>query len=438
MMNADKLTKKELIERIKLLETENEALKKAFEREINDNEGKRNTHAQIENEVNFRGFFDNVPIAIFETDTNGFITLANKYAAEYFGYSQEEIEPKKLHFSELVSPEDIGKAVKNFQKIFNFKEIGSYEYKARKKNGEVVYLVVRGSLIYSGGKVSGYRGFALDLTEQKLLKRDMENLIEELRYANEKLTQEAFNQIELNEKLKQSEASLEEALEQKNKFFDIIAHDLTSPFNGFLGLLELLNTDFVNMSLHEIRNMADTLHNSAQNLFKLLRNLLEWSRSQAGRMQVLTEALSPYEAAESVLQVSSTALKHKEITAVNNISKEHLVIGDRNLLRTVIRNLILNAMKFSERGGEIRLESKEAGGCIEISVCDDGCGISEETLPFLFVIDKKTSTAGTEGEPGTGLGLILCKEFVDIMDGEISAESKKGEGSSFRFTIPKA
>jgi len=265
----------------------------------------------------------------------------------------------------------------------------------------------------------------------------MEMLIDKLRQTNEKLSYESNRQAEVNEQLSKSEQEMKAALEQKNKFFDIIAHDLTSPFNGFLGLLEELTDDFYKLKLSEIKEMTNLINKSAVNLHKLLRNLLEWSRSQTGRLTVNAENLHLWLISKETLQQLTPSLALKNIKVVNDISKDLVVFADRNLLNTVISNLVQNAIKFSERGTEIRLESVKKELHIEISVIDQGEGIEPDSLENLFSIDKKNNTLGTEGEQGTGLGLILCKEFINIMNGEIWVESKPGKGSKFTFTLLK-
>ena len=240
-------------------------------------------------------------------------------------------------------------------------------------------------------------------------------------------------------KIKETEDALKESNDTKDKFFSIIAHDLKSPFNAILGFSKILLEDHKKIDAEKREKLIITVNNSAKRAFELLENLLTWSRSQLGRIKYSPEKLFlKIRLFETMLYVQEQASK-KNIIILDDVLEDVLIYADKNMLAVVLRNLISNAIKFTGNGGSILISSKEQknSNFIEISVKDTGVGIPKESIDELFQIDKNISTIGTENETGTGLGLILCKEFVEIHGGKIWVESTEGEGSTFIFTIPK-
>lgn len=224
---------------------------------------------------------------------------------------------------------------------------------------------------------------------------------------------------------------------QKDKFFSIIAHDLRGPFSSFLGVTQLLDEMLPELSREEIRDFAASMRTSATNLYSLLENLLQWAKNQQGLtpftpMKELMLSLVN----ESILTLLEPA-KNKGIEIVNNIDGDIEVFADKNMLQTVIRNLVSNAIKFTPKGGNITLSAKaNSASDVEISVKDSGIGMNETMVNNLFQLDAKTNRPGTEGEMSTGIGLLLCKDFVETHGGEIRVESEEGKGSVFHFNIP--
>lgn len=242
-----------------------------------------------------------------------------------------------------------------------------------------------------------------------------------LKHAEEQIIQKNKELLELNA--------------SKDKFFSIIAHDLKGPFTGFLGLTQLIKKgDLSNEQMKEIGSM---INESAQNLFNLLENLLEWSRTQTGTIEFTLEKLILRNIAlEAISSVQGLSTK-KNINITYEESSDIIILGDYNMLNAILRNLISNSVKFTPQGGQIAIQAKELIDCFEISVIDTGIGIDKENLQKLFRIDIYHTTRGTEKERGSGLGLILCKEFVGKHGGKIWAESELGKGSVFKFTLPK-
>ncbi|MEI6437094.1 MAG: HAMP domain-containing sensor histidine kinase, partial [Bacteroidota bacterium] len=224
---------------------------------------------------------------------------------------------------------------------------------------------------------------------------------------------------------------------EKDKFFSIIAHDLRSPFNVILGLSQILAEDLRSMTLGETQKIAVSLRNSATKLFRLLENLLQWARIQQGLIPFNPELVQLLPVVNESIAIALEPAKIKGIDITCNIPEDLMVFTDRNILQTVIRNLVSNAVKFTPKGGKIQLFSKVTDdNNILFSIKDSGIGMSHEMVDNLFRLDVQTNRKGTEGEPSTGLGLIICKDFIEKHGGKIFAESEVGKGSTFIFTLP--
>jgi signal transduction histidine kinase len=241
-----------------------------------------------------------------------------------------------------------------------------------------------------------------------------------------------------NLKLQRSEADLTELNATKDRFFSIIAHDLKNPMNTFLGFSELLSDSYGELKEAQIREFIEIIHKSAKHLFSLLENLLQWSRSQTGRMVLKPQRVDVMNAVAEDLPLLAATAEKKCIQFTAEIERGTVVYADPRMVATVIRNLLSNAIKYTKSGGEVRMVSRETGEFVEISVIDSGIGISSSDQKKLFRIDVHHTTAGTADERGTGLGLILCKDFVEKSGGTIWVESEEGKGSTFAFTLPKA
>jgi len=240
-----------------------------------------------------------------------------------------------------------------------------------------------------------------------------------------------------NEKLRESEQRLIELNATKDKFFSIIAHDLRSPFNALISGTQFLKDCYSSLEKDTLDMVIDELHSSSKNVFVLLENLLEWAKSQSGNISYDPEALNLCALIKIVISVFTKNIKDKNIRIVNTVDPNLSVYADMDMIGTVLRNLCGNAVKFTTDGGSICFTSSDKGKFIEITVSDTGTGIPAEDIDKLFRIDTKYSKIGTAGEKGTGLGLILCKEFVGKNGGTIRIESVYGKGSRFIFTLPK-
>ena len=230
---------------------------------------------------------------------------------------------------------------------------------------------------------------------------------------------------------------LEKINGEKDKFFSIIAHDLRGPFSGFLGLTEALVKRLPDMTLLEIQEITLLMRNSAVALFRLLGNLLEWSKLQRGLTVFDPRFFQLYNCVTEYFELANQLSSQKGIQINYDVSINIEVYADEKMVETIIRNLLSNALKFTARGGEINVSAtKYQDNWIEISVSDTGIGLSELLLSQLFKIDSHSSRKGTEGEVSSGLGLLICKDFITKHGGEFKVVSTQGVGSTFSFTLP--
>jgi len=234
----------------------------------------------------------------------------------------------------------------------------------------------------------------------------------------------------------ENDIRLKELNATKDRFFSIIAHDLRSPFQGFLGLTQILEEELSTLTMTEIKEIAASLSASANNHFRLLDNLLQWSQIQKGSVPFSPEVINLNALVNESITPLIESAKTKGIEITRAISDSIEVLADKNMLQTVIRNLLSNALKFTHTGGKVTLLTKiNEDKFVEISVQDTGIGMSREMVDNLFRLDISTSRRGTNDEPSTGLGLLLCHEFIEKHGGKLRVESEVGKGSTFRFTL---
>jgi len=238
------------------------------------------------------------------------------------------------------------------------------------------------------------------------------------------------------QQIKESEIKLRELNATKDKFFSIIGHDLKSPFNSIIGFSNLLVEQIKNKDIEGIDEYANIVLKSSNKAMDLLLNLMEWSRSQTGRMEFNPEYFDLVSCINKIILLYVDIAGQKSITIKNILPHKASVFADNAMISTVLRNLISNAIKFTMPGGEIIVSAMEKQNEIIFSVSDNGVGISKNSIEKLFRIDQSYSTTGTNKETGTGLGLILCKEFVEKHNGKIWVESEEKKGSTFYFTLP--
>ncbi len=242
----------------------------------------------------------------------------------------------------------------------------------------------------------------------------------------------------LNERLSASENVLKLANDTKNKFFSIIAHDLKSPFSGFMGLSDMLANNMDKMKPEMIKTISKTMNEESQRIYNLLENLLEWSNTQIGLSDVNLVQIDLLESYTGAIETFLQNANLKNIKLNNNIQKNTLVFADNYMLNTVFRNLISNAIKFTRQNGQINISTIENTGnrTYTVVIEDNGIGMKETVLKHIFDIGSKHTSLGTANEKGSGLGLVLCKEFIEKMSGRIFVDSEYGQGTTFYFTLP--
>jgi signal transduction histidine kinase len=237
--------------------------------------------------------------------------------------------------------------------------------------------------------------------------------------------------------LTQKNVQLKELNASKDKFFSIISHDLRNPFNILLGFARLTEENIDRYSKDDIKQHVGRMRSSAERLYALIENLLMWSQIQRGVMEYLPESINLHEIVLDTIELLKPQAEQKQIILSMIIQENMRVYADPGMIDIVIRNLTSNALKFTGVGGSVSLSARQEKQHVEVSVSDTGVGIPEEDIPQLFQIDTQYTNPGTDGEKGTGLGLILCKELIEKNYGKIWVESEVGKGTTFRFTLPK-
>lgn len=353
----------------------------------------------------------NSPLSIVITDIEGNIEYVNPYLCEFTGYSIDEIVGKNSRiFKSGNMPK---KTYKELWDTVMLGEVWNGELQNKKKDGTLIWESVRIAPIF-----------------------DEEDIITHFVGIKEDITERKRNQ----ELIEQSENDLREINAQKDRFFSIIAHDLRSPFSAVVQLSAMLKDSFKDLPKDRAQLFIDQMSDTSGRVFQLIENLLEWAHSQSGKIEFHPEALPLYKLADETAQFVEVSANQKQITIQNQINESETIWGDKNMIHTIIRNLLSNAVKYSPKNGKIIITAgkifRREQKFILISVQDFGVGIPQDKIDNLFRIDKQYTTLGTEQEKGTGLGLILCQEFVEKHNGEIWVESEQNKGSKFSFIIP--
>ncbi len=398
-------------------------------------EQKRIEEALRESEEKHRILLDESTDPVFSFSSERRYLYANRAFAEGVGKSVEQIVGNTIY--DVFGKEEADKRFAALNYVIKTGEEKIIEVKVPRNDGDRYYLTSITPIKNNKGEVNLVICSSKDITPRKKAEEEQINLLEELRNSRVWIEQEAIQLAILNEQLEESESKLKELNASKDKFFSIIAHDLKSPFLSLLGYCEILTNEFDVLSDDEKKESIAGIYELSNNSYKLLDNLLQWARIQIGKAEFNPELFNLlYELSPAILLYSQSA-KNKHITIENRIERKTFIIADKNMLNTIIRNLISNSIKFCNRGGQIVISSAETSGFVEISVKDNGVGMDENQMCNLFSIDKNISTKGTANERGTGLGLLLSKEMIDKHGGKIWANSELGKGCEFKFTIPK-
>ena len=327
-------------------------------------------------------------------------------------------------------------------------ELGAVDYITKPFNIAEVKVRVENhlNLAYARNKIIGQKKEIEDNNLQLIETQDeLEKRNEDLMVAQEAIEKHAHEINVINQKLmeseyrlKQSNAELIKTNLEKDKFFSIIAHDLKSPFSGLLGLLKMLNDEGDSLDKETRQEMISSLFESSKRVYSLLENLLEWSRLERKSFQFKPSRIRANDLIKSIMVMIKTQADSKNISLINDVPDNAYFFGDDRMVSTIIRNLLSNAIKFTYDGGKVMIYlPEETDEYITIAVEDNGMGMSSRIREGLFNIGSKISQQGTHNEAGTGLGLVLSKEFAEINNGEISVESEENEGSTFYLTLPK-
>ena len=359
-------------------------------------------------ETRLQKIISNTHAGYFFIDQEGLYQLVNESWLLMHGYdSPNEVIGRPFTLTQVdTALEDARKIMAT---MLAGDTIPTGEFSRRCRDGSIRYHTFSAQPVVEGGKIVGSEGFIIDATDSK--------------------------QVEDEIKLKNEE--LHKANAEKDKFFSIIAHDLRSPFHSFLGLAREMAKDFPRLTKDEMQEIAIDMRNSATNLYRLIEGLLQWAIMHQGLIPFNPIAAKLHPIVDESMAMVVESAKRKGIAIACDIPDDIKVFADSYMLQTVIRNLASNAVKFTTKGGAINLSAKYAGdNNVEIAIKDSGIGMSSEMVDNLFRVDVLTKRKGTEGEPSTGLGLLLCKEFVEKQGGKIWVKSKEGKGSVFYFTIP--
>jgi len=242
--------------------------------------------------------------------------------------------------------------------------------------------------------------------------------------------------LELENTIKERTAALEKAIATKDVVFSIIAHDLKSPFNSILGFTELLKKKLRNLDVEKSEKLISSMYFQARITYNLLENLLNWARSNSNQIVFNPTYCDLSAICYDVIKQMGDTAQIKQITINSFHSNESFVFADKNMLESILRNLLSNAIKYSECQGKIEIFSMPVDEFIEITVADNGIGMDENIKDNLFKSDLNESKPGTANEKGTGLGLIICKDFVERNHGKIWIDNNREKGTAFKFTLP--
>jgi PAS domain S-box-containing protein len=381
--------------------------------------------------------FDRLDSLIWFLEKDNLFGYVNDSFAKFLGKSKSEIINKPIN--ELLISEEAEKLEFEIAKIRSENtELRSFEYLTNSSGEKKLFSLRKFPYSKTNGKIDTVICIAEDQTELKKSEDEIKEYIEELHETKDMMEQNAYELVELNLKLEESEEELRKQNASKDKFFSIISHDLKTPVSAMMSYSEILNDEFETLERGEIKEFIQSLKEVSANLFELLEGLLNWSRVQTGRMQYSPVKINLADTSKNLIKIYDQTAKKKHIKLISEFNGKTVAYADDNMVNTVMRNLISNAIKFTNENGEIKIQITELDDFLQVSIIDNGIGIKPEDLEKLFRIDVHHTTNGTANEAGTGLGLILCKELVEKNSGEINVKSKMGEGTSFYFTLPKS
>ncbi|MGB5846940.1 MAG: PAS domain S-box protein [Ignavibacteriaceae bacterium] len=362
-----------------------------------------------ESEEKFRSIFENSGIGKAILTPKGEFIKVNNSFAEMLGYGIEEFN--NIHMVDITHPSEIEHSLQIMKELLQDKSFRyrKFEKKYLRKTGETFWgFVIITPIQDRNEKLAFFIAQLQDITKRKNGEAKL------IKYA----------------------AELEELNQSKDKFFSIISHDLRSPFNALLGISEYTTKFFDKLSKEDIKESIENIHASAKKVYNLMQNLLEWTQIQTGGLEFEKSKIDLCEISKSILELYKETANSKYITLTSNISNSIFLYADLYMIETVLRNLVSNGIKFTLPRGSVSISANVKRDLVKVTVEDNGIGITPYNQKKLFSIDKQYRMDGTANEKGTGLGLILCKDFVGKSNGTINVESKLNKGSKFTFTVP--
>lgn len=361
----------------------------------------------MKSEIINRTLIKHLPQRIFIKDPDSKYILCNDIYSRDLGINPQEIVGKDdfVFFSRELAE----KYRRDDQTIISEGIQKEFEEKYAISNQERWTHVNKVPYRDANDQIVGVLGIFEDITERKLAE-------EEIKLKNELL-------LSMNA--------------EKDKFFSIIAHDLRSPLSAFAAATQVLVEEIQTMNMEEIKGIAMNMKTSATNLYTLMENLLEWSRMQRGLVDFNPVKFNLVQRVKNCVDLIIGPARKKDIIIIYDILKDTQIIADCQMFDTIVRNLVSNAIKFTHKGGRITISATSSvNSQIEMKISDSGIGMNAELLDNLFRLGQQTNRRGTDGEPSTGLGLLLCKEFIEKQRGKIWVESLEGKGSTFFFSLP--
>ncbi|WP_321288786.1 PAS domain S-box protein [uncultured Sunxiuqinia sp.] len=368
-----------------------------------------------------RDIINNIGDPIFVKDDKSRLLMVNSAFCEIFGISEVDVIGKTL--AEDVALEEQAGFLKIDKQVIATGQENITEESLTVRGGEMKTISTRKTRFIDAKGNKYLIGVIRDITKRKQAELELTNAKEQAEKSEQSLLK--------------NEARLKEVNATKDKFFSIIAHDLKSPFNSIIGFSEMLNRNALTYSPEKVQKLSGVVYQSSTLAFKLLDNLLEWSRLQSGAIEPDYVKVKPSDLIDEVNLIKQPIANSKNIRLQSVINADDLILADKEMVKTVLRNLISNALKFTHPEGIVKIETQSSGNDMLFMVSDTGIGIESKHLDKVFELDNKLSGTGTANEKGTGLGLILCAEFIKLLHGKIWVESELGVGSRFYFTIPK-
>lgn len=365
------------------------------------------------------------------------VTYANLNSshAAFFGYAKELAAGKSIY--DVLPEYDADRFKEINELVFTHKQQLYTEQWHSNLENELRLLAIILTPIVKNDTVEYVVCSAEDITEIHEAREELDKLVFDMQESRETIERNAGEIAVINEKLMESETKLKSMNENKDKFFSIIAHDLRSPLSGLMGLSDLLCRELDRLSKADLANMTKHMYNATVSIYRLLENLLHWSRIQRNAIEFYPKNVYLSATVKNNFELLNNSARQKRIELESDISTELKTYSDLNMLNTILRNLISNSIKFTNYGGTIKVSAAiEKSGNIVATVSDNGIGMDDETLDKLFKIDNTFSTPGTANEKGTGLGLILCKELAEKNAGTIWAESEVNKGTTFFISMP--